>query len=77
MIQLPIIGEVTEQKLIITFKRDSTGEGCLNFDFSPPITEVVSPEQHAAMSVAEHIIRLTQVQLPQDQEKKNGKIIVQ
>lgn len=76
MTQVPIIGEVLEQKLIITFKRDDNGEGCLNFDFDPPIIKVVSPEQHAAVSVADHVIRLTQIQLSTEKESKNGKIII-
>lgn len=73
---VPIIGDVFEQKLIITFKKDDRGEGCLNFDFDPPIIEVVSPEQHAAVSVADHIIRLTQVNITSTKEKTNGKIII-
>lgn len=61
MKKIPIIGEVLEQKLIITFKRGADGEGRLSFDFDPPIIEVVSPEQHVATIVANHIIALTQV----------------
>lgn len=58
MVQVPIIGEVTEQKLIISFRRCEGGEGEIKFNFDPDIVEVVSPEQKAAANVAEQIIKL-------------------
>lgn len=55
---IPLIGSVTEQKLIITFKKRETGEGDITFDFEPPIAEAISPEQRAAVNVAEQVIKL-------------------
>lgn len=81
---VPIIGEITEQKLIITFSKRETGEGDLTFDFEPPIMEAISPEQRAAVNVAQQIIKLFNLDgsnpppgspaLPKG--KKNGKIIL-
>lgn len=75
--QIPLIGEVVEQKLIISFTKRKTGEGDITFDFQPPIAEAISPEQRAAVNVAEQIIRLFNLQDAKNQEQKNGKIIVQ
>ena len=74
---VPLIGGVTEQKLIITFSKRDTGEGDLTFDFDPPIVQAISPEQRAALNVAEQIIKLFGLQDKKDQEKKDGKIIIQ
>ena len=74
---VPIIGEVTEQKLIISFIKRETGEGDVTFDFQPPIAQAISPEQRAAVNVAEQIIRLFNLQDAKNKEQQNGKIIVQ
>lgn len=73
--EIPIIGAVTEQKLIITFKKRETGEGDLTFDFEPPIIEAISPEQRAAVNVAEQIIHLFGLDQAKEEEQNNGKII--
>jgi hypothetical protein len=74
---VPLIGGVTEQKLIITFSKRETGEGDLTFDFEPPIVQAISPEQRAAVNVAEQVIKLFGLQDKKDKEKKDGKIIIQ
>ena len=74
---VPLIGEVTEQKLVISFIKRETGEGDITFDFQPPILDAISPEQRAAVNVAEQIIRLFNLQDAKNKEQKNGKIIVQ
>ena len=74
---VPLIGEVTEQKLIISFIKRETGEGDVTFDFQPPIAQAISPEQRAAVNVAEQIIRLFNLQDAKNKEQQNGKIIVQ
>lgn len=56
--QVPILGGPTEQKLVITFKQRDTGEGDVTFHFEPDIVEAVSPEQRAALNVANQIITL-------------------
>lgn len=73
--EIPIIGAVTEQKLIITFKKRDTGEGDLTFDFEPPIIEAISPEQRAAVNVAEQIIKLFDLDQLKQEEQNNVKII--
>lgn len=73
---IPIIGEVTEQKLIISFKKRDTGEGDISFDFQPPFAQAISPEQRAAVNVAEHIINLFKLQEAKNEEQKNGKLII-
>lgn len=73
--EIPMIGAVTEQKLIITFKKRDTGEGELQFDFDPPMTQAVSPEQRAAVNVAEQIIKLFGLDQAKQEEQQNGKII--
>lgn len=85
MNKIPILGQVTEQKLIIRFKKRETGEGDLTFDFDPPILEAISPEQRAAVNVAEQIIKLFGLDQPQqevrqgleqsEKEQKNGRTI--
>ena len=74
---VPLIGEVTEQKLVISFIKRETGGGDITFDFQPPILDAISPEQRAAVNVAEQIIRLFNLQDVKNEEQKNGKIIVQ
>jgi len=74
---VPLIGGVVEQKLIITFSKRETGEGDLTFDFDPPIVQAISPEQRAAVNVAEQVIKLFGLQDAKDKDKKDGKIIVQ
>ena len=74
---VPLIGGVVEQKLIITFSKRETGEGDLTFDFEPPIVTAISPEQRAAVNVAEQIIKLFNLQDAKNKEQKDGKIIVQ
>lgn len=74
---VPLIGEVTEQKLIISFIKRESGEGDITFDFQPPIMQAISPEQRAAVNVAEQIIRLFNLHDAKNKEQKNGKIIVQ
>lgn len=73
--QIPLIGAVTEQKLIITFKKRDTGEGDIQFDFDPPMTQAISPEQRAAVNVAEQIIKLFGLDQTKQEEQQNGKII--
>jgi hypothetical protein len=75
--EIPIIGAVTEQQLIITFKKRDTGEGEVNFDFQPPIAEAISPEQRAAVNVAEHVIRLFGLDQAKQREQQNDKKIIQ
>jgi hypothetical protein len=74
---VPLIGGVVEQKLIITFSKRETGEGDLTFDFDPPIVQAISPEQRAAVNVAEQIIKLFNLQDAKNKDQKDGKIIVQ
>jgi hypothetical protein len=74
---VPLIGGVIEQKLIVTFSKRETGEGDLTFDFDPPIVQAISPEQRAAVNVAEQIIKLFNLQDRKNEEQKNGNIIVQ
>lgn len=81
---IPVIGGVTEQKLIITFAKQENGEGSINFDFEPQIVEAISPEQQAAVNVANQIIKLFNLDgsnpppgSPQLKKgHKNGKIII-
>jgi len=77
MTAIPIIGQVIEQKLIISFIKQADGaEGSINFDFDPPIFEAISPEQRAAINVAEQVIKLFGLsQNQQPQENYNGKEI--
>lgn len=56
--QIPIIGSVTEQKLIISFTKSDVGEGNITFNFDPPILEAITPEQRAAVNVAHQVIRV-------------------
>lgn len=72
---VPLIGEVTEQKLIISFIKRESGEGDITFDFQPPIMQAISPEQRAAVNVAEQIIRLFNLQDAKNKEQKNDTII--
>jgi len=58
MENIPIIGQVTDQKLIISFKKRDIGEGDISFDFDPPILEAISPEQRAAVNVANQMIKV-------------------
>lgn len=73
--QIPIIGGVTEQKLIISFTKRDTGEGDINFAFDPPIAEAISPEQRAAVNVAEHIIRSFGLEEAKVEKEKENVII--
>lgn len=73
---VPLIGGVVEQKLIITFSKRETGEGDLTFDFDPPIAQAISPEQRAAVNVAEQVIKLFGLQDAKDKEKKDDKKII-
>ena len=77
MTEIPIIGAVTEQKLIITFKKNNAGEGVISFDFDPVIVEAISPEQIAAHNVAQHVITSLGLDRAKaaEEEQKNGKII--
>jgi hypothetical protein len=65
MSKIPILGQVTDQKLIISFKKRDTGEGDITFRFDPPFVEAISPEQQAAVNVAEQVIRLFGLDQPQ------------
>lgn len=56
--EIPILGAVVEQKLIIKFTKRETGEGDITFDFEPPILEAITPEQRAAVNVANQMIKL-------------------
>lgn len=71
MTEIPLIGGVTKQKLVITFTRESNGEGNIGFDFEPQITEAVSPEQRAAVNVAQYVIAFLGL-AKQPQEAING-----
>ena len=73
---VPLIGGVIEQKLIITFSKRETGEGDLTFDFDPPIVQAISPEQRAAVNVAEQIIKLFGLQDAKNKEKTDDKKII-
>jgi hypothetical protein len=73
--QIPIIGSVTEQKLIITFAKQENGEGAINFDFEPPIAEAISPEQRAAVNVAEQIIKMFGLDVAKAEKEKKNAII--
>ncbi len=85
MSKIPILGQVTDQKLIISFKKRETGEGDITFDFDPPILEAISPEQRAAVNIAEQIIKLFGLDQPQqearegleqsEKEQKNGRTV--
>lgn len=58
MTKIPIIGGTTEQKLVISFKKQEDNTGAIEFYFEPDITEAVSPEQQAAVNVANTVIRI-------------------
>lgn len=73
--QIPIIGGVTVQKLIISFAKQESGEGTINFDFEPPIVEAISPEQRAAVNVAEQIIRMFGLDTAKAEKEKKHAII--
>jgi hypothetical protein len=76
---IPILGQVVEQKLVITFKKRDTGEGDIKFEFKPDIVDAVTPEQCAALNVANQIIQLFGLDKPQESEKKgkeNGSPII-
>lgn len=73
---VPLIGGVVEQKLIITFSKRETGEGDLTFDFEPPIVQAISPEQRAAVNVAEQVIKLFGLQDAKNKEKTDDKKII-
>lgn len=78
MTSVPLIGGVTEQKLIITFKKNETGEGVITFDFEPAIVEAISPEQIAAHNVARHVITsLGLDKAKAAQEQQNEQKIIQ
>ena len=72
MVQIPIIGEVTEQKLIITFSKQENGNGQVSFNFEPDIGEAISPEQQAAVRVAEVVINAFNLN-NEEQNNVNGK----
>ncbi len=72
MPKIPIIGQVTDQKLIISFKKRDSGEGDITFSFDPPIAEAISPEQRAAVNVAEQIIKLFGLDQPQPTTEGEG-----
>lgn len=56
-VKVPIIEPHRDQKLIVSFVRNDEGNDCIQFDFDPPIPEVRTPAQAAAVNVANHIIR--------------------
>lgn len=74
---VPLIGGVTEQKLIISFVKRESGEGDMTFDFDPPIAQAISVEQRAAVNVAQQIIKLFGLDQLKEKEKQDGKIIIQ
>lgn len=55
-IKVPIIQPHVDQDLIIKFTKNEHGNDCITFDFNPPIPEVRTPAQAAAVNVANHII---------------------
>lgn len=67
--KIPLLSSVAEQKLIITFKKIDTAEGDISFDFEPDFEEAVSPEQRAAVNIAQQIINMLGMQ---QQENLNG-----
>lgn len=73
--EIPIIGAITEQKLIISFTKRESGEGVITFDFEPPIAEAISPEQCAAVNVAEQIIRVFGLDVAKAEKEKKNVII--
>lgn len=56
-VKVPIIQPHVDQDLIIKFTKNDQGGDCITFDFNPPIPEVRTPAQAAAVNVANHIIR--------------------
>jgi hypothetical protein len=56
--EIPIIGGSTEQKLVITFSSDTAGTGHIGFHFEPDFDQPRSPEEIAAMNVANAIIQV-------------------
>lgn len=56
--EIPLIGGVLEQKLIITFKKQPDGTGNISFHFEPDIEVAISPEQQAAVNVANATIEM-------------------
>lgn len=55
--KVPIIQPHVDQDLIVKFTKNEQGNDCITFDFNPPIPEVRTPAQAAAVNVANHIIR--------------------
>jgi len=54
--KVPIIQPHVDQDLIVKFTKNEQGNDCITFDFNPPIPEVRTPAQAAAVNVANHII---------------------
>lgn len=55
---IPLLGGPTEQKLVITFSKAPDGTGNIQFHFEPDIIEAISPEQQAAINVANGVIAM-------------------
>lgn len=72
MAEVPLIGGVIEQKLIIGFKKRDTGEGDVTFSFDPPILDAISPEQRAAVNVAKQVIKMLNLDEPNTEEEGHG-----
>ncbi len=71
--KVPIIQPHVDQDLIVKFTKNEQGRDCITFDFNPPISEVRTPAQSAAMVVADHIIRTYALgDQPKKEEVENG-----
>lgn len=68
---IPIINGVTEQKLVITFKKEPDGQGNISFHFEPEIETAISPEQQIAVDVANAVINM--LGLNNEEELQNAK----
>lgn len=66
-INVPLIGK-TEQKLIITCRKKDNGEGEILFAFDPPFEVAASPEEQAALNIANTVIDV--FKLGQEEEIK-------
>jgi len=73
-IKVPLIQPHIDQKLIVSFVKNEQGNDCIQMDFDPPIPDVRTPPQAAAVNVANHIIRSYGLnpETPADLEAPNG-----
>lgn len=71
MTEIPIIGESAEVKLIISFKKLDSGAGSINISFEPDFDIAETPEQMAAINIANSIVDNHGLKAPEEKADVN------